>query len=93
MIGLELFVSDVGELVQAQPVAPVLPVCFCNVHQVLLEYPIPLQLLLRADVDLSVLHRPGFEEVNKPVGQCKIFLGVSNNRGVSVVTGRTGCKC
>jgi hypothetical protein len=82
-------VGDVGELVQAQPVAPVLPVRFRDVHQVLLEYLVPLQLLRRAGVELAVLHGPGSEEA---AGQCEVFLGVSDDRGVSVVVRGTGCK-
>jgi hypothetical protein len=57
MIGLELFVRHGGKLIQSQPVAPILPVCFCNVHQALFEYLIPLHLLLWAGVDLAVLDR------------------------------------
>jgi hypothetical protein len=51
MIALELFVRHARKPIQSQPVAPILPVRFCNMYQVLLEYLIPLNLLLWAGVE------------------------------------------
>uniref|UniRef100_A0A0A8Y7N5 Uncharacterized protein n=1 Tax=Arundo donax TaxID=35708 RepID=A0A0A8Y7N5_ARUDO len=82
--GLELVVGEVGELVEAEPVAAHLLVDLVDVLEVVLEHLEPVQLLLEARVRLAVLGHPLLEQLDQPVMAAKVLLGVPHDGEVAV---------